>query len=100
MKLSYKLSGHAAAELERVRTEIINIAAETTVSYVEIDLTDVESPDSLFLGQMLRLHLALRGMGAELKLTNLSRSSEMVFRNSSLDRVMRIPGASSQGATL
>lgn len=97
MKLAYKLSGHAAAELERIRTEIVNLSADTTISSVEIDLTDVESPDSLFLGQMLRLHLALRGMGAELKLTNLSRSSEMVFRNSSLDRVMRIPGGASQG---
>lgn len=97
MKLSYKLSGHAVTELERIRTEVLNLASDATISSVEIDLTDVESPDSLFLGQMLRLHLALRGMGAELKLTNLSRSSESVFRKSSLDRVMRIPGGTSQG---
>lgn len=87
MKLPYRLSSDAHQDLKAIRADVERMTPGTRATVV-IDFTEFDSPDSMFLGLLLQLHVVLKNRDIPLQLTKVGPRTHAILRNSTMDRLI------------
>ncbi|CAN5471833.1 hypothetical protein BH09SUM1_BH09SUM1_32650 [soil metagenome] len=84
MQQIFKLSRDAHVEIEEVRFRVGQLTAGDA-SEVVLDMEEVLILDSMLLGQIVRMVLALKAIGISMRLANLTSHSRIVVHHANLD---------------
>ena len=89
-RFSFSLTTNAYVEIEEARFQINQLTAQE-VDEVCVDLARVTLLDSMLLGQLVRLCLALKAKGIVMRLENVTFYGRTVIHHANLDSMFGLP---------